>query len=63
MAMTLTKAGAGLGLSIVAARGGAMPRWVMYWNQSCQRGRQVGSVEFHEAPLEYLINFTKEIMD
>ena len=24
--MTLTKAGAGLGLSIVAARGGAMPR-------------------------------------
>ena len=25
--MTLTKAGAGLGLSIVAARGGAMPRW------------------------------------
>ena len=32
--MTLTKAGAGLGLSIVAAKGGAMPRWVMYWNQS-----------------------------
>ena len=28
VAMTLTKAGAGLGLSIVAARGGAMPRWV-----------------------------------